>query len=298
MNRGPRIPVGISCSRNADDVPRRNPGTVMGHPEIQFVDVNGITLAYQELGSGSPLVLINGFASTMDMWNPPVLAALSGQYRVLIFDNRGTGYSSASGEPFSIPLFAGDTLALMDALGIARAHLLGHSMGSCIAQEIALAHPERAGRLVLVAGTCGGARMVRMRPEIWQTLSDKSGTGLDLANRMFSVLFPQEWRAAHDPWQYCPDVRETVSEQSAVKQADALFSWAGTYDRLPAIRSPTLVVTGTEDVVIPPANSWLLAERIPGARLERIPGAGHGLMYQCPERFAGIITEFLKKTTD
>lgn len=256
-------------------------------------EVNGITIAFQEHGSGPCLVLINGFASTMDMWNPRVIEAFAEHFRVIIFDNRGTGLSSGSNEPCTIPLFAGDTLALMDALGITRAHLLGHSMGTCIAQEIVLAEPERADRLILVAGTCGGERMIRMQPEIWETLSDKSGSGLDLANRMFSVLFPKEWRATHDPWEYCPDVRETTSAQSAQKQAEALFSWPGTYDRLPAIRSPTLVVTGTEDVVIPPANANILAERIPGARLVRMPGAGHGLMYQCPDRFTEAVAAFL-----
>jgi len=260
---------------------------------VQTVDVNGITLAYQDSGSGSPLVLINGFASTMDMWNPPVLAALADHFRIITFDNRGTGYSSVSDEPFSIPLFASDTLALMDALGIARAHILGLSMGASIAQELVLSQPERVDRLILVAGTCGGSRAVWMTPEVLETLSDKSGSGVDLANRMFSVLFPQKWLAAHDPWQYCPDVRETVSEESAAKQAEALFSWPGTYDRLPQIRSPTMVVTGTEDAVIPPANAVTLADRIPNARLEQILGAGHGLMYQCPGEFAKAVLEFL-----
>jgi pimeloyl-ACP methyl ester carboxylesterase len=265
----------------------------MGLPQVMTREVNGIAIGYQVLGSGSPLVLINGFASTMDMWNPPILSMLAKRYRIIIFDNRGTGYSSVTNDPFSIPLFARDTLALMDALDIARAHLLGHSMGSCIAQEIALTHPERVDRLILASGTCGGEKMVRMQPEIWETLSDKSGTGLDLANRMFSVLFPRAWLSGHDPWQYCPDVRETTSEESVARQAEALFSWKGTFDRLPTIRSPTLVITGMEDVVIPPANAVTLSERIPGARLEQFPGAGHGLMYQYPGEFAKVVQEFL-----
>jgi pimeloyl-ACP methyl ester carboxylesterase len=133
-----------------------------GMPEegVKTIDVNGVTLAYRELGSGYPLVLVNGFASTMDTWNPPVLAALAAHFRVIFFDNRGTGYSSASDEPFSIPLFASDTIALMNALGISRAHLLGLSMGSLIAQELVLAKPGSVDRLILVAGTCGGHEAV------------------------------------------------------------------------------------------------------------------------------------------
>lgn len=265
----------------------------MTPPQILAVDVNGVTIAYQDLGSGSPLVLVNGFASTMDMWNPPVLAALADHFRIIIFDNRGTGYSSESEDPVSIGLFASDTLALMDALGLPCAHILGHSMGASVAQELVLANPRRVDRLILVSGTCGGDRMVRMRMEIWETLADKSGTPTDLANRMFPVLFPQEWLTAHDPWQYCPEVTETTNEGSAARQARAFFSWAGSYDRLPGIRAPTLVVTGSDDVVIPSRNSLVLAERIPGARLVQFPGAGHGLIYQCPDRFAGTVLEFL-----
>lgn len=265
----------------------------MVSPPVLTVDVNGIAIAYQDLGSGIPLILISGFASTMDMWNPPVLNALASHFRVIIFDNRGTGFTSDAKIPFSIPLFAEDTVALMDALSIRRAHLLGHSMGASIVQELVLAHPDRADRLILVSGTCGGERMVSMRQEIWETLNDKTGNGLDLANRMFSVLFPCEWLAGHDPWKYCPEVRERTSEESVSKQADALSSWPGTYERLPGIRSPTLVVTGSEDVVIPPENAVTLTERIPGARLVQFPGAGHGVMYQCPEWFAGTVLEFL-----
>lgn len=267
--------------------------TGLSEEKVKTIDVNGITLACRICGHGYPLILINGFASTMDTWNPPVLAELARHFQVIIFDNRGTGYSTASDEPFSIPLFAHDTIALMDALGISRSHVLGHSMGACIAQELALLNADRVSRLILVSGTCGGERMIRMEPPVWETLSDKSGTILDLANRMFSVIFPKDWLAKHDPWQYCPKVHETTSERSAARQAEALFSWPGSYDRLPAIRSPTLVVTGTDDVVIPPANSRTIADRIPGARLKEFAGAGHGLMYQCPGGFGRTVVAFL-----
>jgi pimeloyl-ACP methyl ester carboxylesterase len=265
----------------------------MESPPVRTADVNRITLAYQDRGSGFPLVLINGFASTMDMWSPPVLAALADHFRIIVFDHRGTGYSSASDEPFSITLFANDTLALMDALGISRAHILGLSMGASVAQELALARPERVDRLILVAGTCGGSEAVRMEPSVWETLSDKSGTGTELANRMFSVLFTKDWLTANDPWKYCPEVRETTSEESAARQAEGFYTWPGSYDRLTQVRSPTLVLTGADDVVIPPENAVTLLERIPGARLMQFPGAGHGLMYQCPDEFAKVVREFL-----
>lgn len=267
--------------------------TGLAEEKVKTIDLNGVTLAYREIGAGFPLVLINGFASTMDTWNPPVLAALAAHFRVIIFDNRGTGYSSTAKEPFSIALFADDTLALMNALGICRAHVLGLSMGASIAQELVLIKPEVVDRLILVAGTCGGSEAVRMEPKVWETLADKSGNGIDLANRMFSVLFTKDWLAEHDPWQYCPEVHEITSEESAARQAEAFFSWPGSHTRLPQIRSATLVITGADDVVIPPVNSQTISRSIPCARLVQFPGAGHGLQYQCPERFSGIVLEFL-----
>lgn len=266
-------------------------------PTVKRAEVNGVTLAYQETGSGCPLILINGFASTMDTWNPPVLAALARHFRVIIFDNRGTGYSTASGTPFSITLFAQDTIGLMDACGIDRAHVLGLSMGASIAQELVLTYPERVKRLILVAGSCGGDEMIRMKPEIWDILSDKSGALVDLTDRMFSVLFSEDWLASHDPWQYCPAVHETTSEEHAAQQAEAFFSWEGSFDRLPAIQCPTLVITGTGDVVIPPENAGILAGRIPGVRCVGFPGAGHGLQYQNPDEFAQAVSEFLDQNS-
>ena len=139
----------------------------------------------------------------------------------------------------------------------------------------------------------GAARRSGWEPAVWETLSDKSGTAADLANRMFSVLFTKDWLAEHDPWNYCPEVLETTSEAGAARQAEAFYTWPGSYDRLPQIRSSTLVLTGTDDVVIPPANAVTLSERIPGARLAQFPGAGHGLMYQCPTEFVKVVREFL-----
>jgi len=263
---------------------------------VKTVEVNGITLAYREIGSGHPLLMINGFASTMDTWNPSMLATLAAHFQVIIFDNRGTGYSSTSGEPFSITLFADDTRALVEALRISQAHVLGHSMGASIAQELVLAKPELVERLILVAGTVGGDKAVRMRQETWERLADKSGSPADLANRMFCLLFPGDWLATHDPWQYCPEIHETTSVECAGRQAEAFTGWPGSYDRLPGIRCAVLVITGTEDVIIPAKNAVLLAGRIPGARCVQIPGAGHGLQYQCPEDLGREIISFLTET--
>ena len=239
--------------------------------------------------------MINGLSSTMDTWSPTLLSILAEQFRVIIFDNRGTGYSSASEEEFSIGLFAEDTVALMDSLGVSSAHIMGLSMGASIAQELVLTYPKRVSRLILVAGTCGGNAGIPTQPEVRETLSDKHGEVIDIANRMFSLLFPKEWLLSHDPWDYCPQVQEKTSEENAARQAEAFFHWPGSWDRLPSIRSPAFVITGTEDIVIHPDNSRILAGRIPNARILEVPSAGHGLQYQCPTMLGHKIVGFLKE---
>jgi pimeloyl-ACP methyl ester carboxylesterase len=183
----------------------------------------------------------------------------------------------------------------MDVLGIPKAHIMGLSMGASIALELVLSRPDRVGKLILVAGQCGGREAVQMRPEVWATLSDKSGTPEELAGRMFSLLFPPQWLSTHDPWKYCPEVRETIGEEIAARQADAFRSWPGCCGRLAEIRAPVLVITGTEDTVIPPENSSILGRGIAGAQVIPFYGAGHGLMYQVPEEFAGAVISFLEQ---
>ena len=268
----------------------------MNRIPVNTVSVDDVTLAYKESGSGHPVVFICGLGSTMDMWNPPVLEKISQQFRVIVFDNRNTGYSSASDKPISIPLLARDTAMLMDALGISSAHIIGHSMGASIAQELAFSFSEKVTRLILVAGECGGYESVRMQPEILTRLMDKSGSMQDVANRMFSLLFPSLWLALHDPLRYCPEIEEPVPGNEIVaRQLDAFFTWTGSYSRLGKLRFPTLVITGTEDVIVPPINSRILSGRIYGADLVEIPGTGHGLLYQCPDRFSDCVLEFLDR---
>jgi pimeloyl-ACP methyl ester carboxylesterase len=249
-------------------------------------------LAYRESGCGHPVIFISGLGSTIEMWNPPVIEKISGHFRVVLFDNRGIGYSGGSARPFSIPLLARDTALLMEALGIASAHIVGHSMGASIAQELVLMFPEKVTRLVMVSGTCGGTESVPMQPETMARLTDKSGTVQDVTDRMFTLLFPASWLAGHDPSRYCPEIDEAPGNEIVERQASAFSSWAGSFSRLGDVRVPTLVVTGTDDLIVPPANSRIIHERIPGSQLVVIPGTGHGLMYQCPGRFCDRVTEF------
>jgi len=258
--------------------------------------VEDITMAYWTYGEGYPLVMIMGFSGTMDMWDPTVITELSARYRVIVFDNRGMGKTSAGTREFSIEQFADDTAGLMSALGLEQAHVLGWSMGTGIAQELVLRHPEKVNRLVLYAADCGGNEAVPPGDDVVRKMFDKSGTEEEQAYRMFATLFPEDWLIRNRDYifdLFAGMVRESSSEDSIQKQWAAYQHWGGSYDRLPRIQSPTLLITGDQDINTPTANSPIMARQIPGVKLVMIEGGGHGVMYQYPRRFAADVSAFL-----
>jgi pimeloyl-ACP methyl ester carboxylesterase len=261
------------------------------------VAVGDIEIAYRIEGAehgGIPLVLIMGYGGLMEMWPPAILDELARTRRVIVFDNRGMGYSSSSERDYSIPLFAEDTAGLLRALGIERADVLGWSMGSFVALELALAHPDRVRRLMLLAGSCGGSNAIWPEASVWNRLLDLSGTLEERIQRMFQNLFPPEWlQVTPDPLQVFPPITAPIDDANLRRQGQTLRAWPGVCDRLSEIKALTLLMTGTEDIVIPAANSWLIGERLPGASLVQIQGAGHGFLYQEPARTAAYLKAFL-----
>lgn len=259
------------------------------------VRVGDIDMAYKVLGDGYPIVMIIGSLSTMDLWPPELLSNLSSQYRVIVFDNRGMGCSTATPGNFSVEQFADDTAGLMDALGIKKAHVFGWSMGASIAQEMALRHPEKVNKLILYAGDCGGSEAVPPSPEVIKDLTNTSGTPEEQGMRLIGLMFPSIWIKDHpDVPQWFPIPAERSSPENIGRQVQAIASWQGSYDRLYLINCSTLIVTGTEDLIAPPENALILASKIPGSWLVRFEGAGHGLMYQFPDKLARVVADFLE----
>ncbi len=259
------------------------------------VRVGDIEMNYRLVGEGKPLVMIMGLTASMDVWHPGFVEELAGRYRVLLFDNRGAGRTGAGEAPFTMRQFADDTAGLMDALGIERAFVLGESMGGMIAQEFAINHPGKTEKLVLMCTFCGGEQAQFPSQEVLDVLADLTGTPEDIARRGLTIGFPDEWVRSH------PEVVEDVvsrtiqnpmSEENALKQGMAVFAFC-TYDRLPEIRCPTLVMCGTEDVLIPPTNSRMLTDRIPGAKLVEFEGGGHGFHTQFHDSVAREVMSFL-----
>ena len=264
--------------------------------KLSKIKVGDIEIGYREYGKGFPLVKIVGFASTMDGGDPELVAALAERFTVVTFDNRGMGETNAGTRPFTIEQFAEDTAGLMDALGIERAHVFGISMGGFIAQEMALRHPGKVEKLVLMASSCGGIDAIPISPEVMEQLGDFSGTTEERLVRMATLLFPQGWLSGHEA-----EAREKLtlttrlpSIESVRKQASAMQHWEGACSRLDELKAPTLVIAGTEDQVIDPMNSSLTANMLPGGKLSMLEGAGHGLTFQCPLDCADPIIEFLE----
>jgi pimeloyl-ACP methyl ester carboxylesterase len=256
------------------------------------VSAGDVDIAYHVSGEGPPLVLIAGLGGAKELWTAEFLSALAGSFQVVAFDNRGIGGSSAGTEEFGIQQFARDTTALMDSLEIERAHLLGYSMGGYIAQELALEHPERVEKLILVGTECGGAGGVRQEPGILIELTGGGKVSSGVEKRFF---LSADWIAGHAV--NLGDIFGTASRRDAAasrKQAEAIRRWNGTCSRLPDIDKPTLVITGTEDIVILPENARVLSELIPGAKLVEMEGGDHGFIERFPTQLASLVTDFLQ----
>jgi pimeloyl-ACP methyl ester carboxylesterase len=268
----------------------------------QKVKVDDIDIAYKQLGNNTdnPIVLLTGAVTTMDMWSPTLLKELSSNRSVIIFDNRGAGESTVGTKEFSINQFANDTIGLLDALNIEKADMLGSSMGSFIAQELALKYPNRVNSLILYASSCGGNEAVPPDSQVLQALeimtNMSSPPRQEDIDRITSTLFPPEWFRANPNYQnYIPLPKESVSAEIIQRQNEAIVSWItiGTCNTLSNITQPTLVIVGTDDIWMPAANSLMIAERIPGAWLVQMKDAGHGLMYQYPDKFSKMVSTFL-----
>lgn len=262
---------------------------------MEKIRVGDVDICYRVKGIGDPLVMIMGLTANMDWWDPELLDELSSRYRLLVFDNRGAGRTDAPEGELIIEQFANDTAGLMEAVGIDHANVLGVSMGGMIAQELVLNHPEKVDKLILCATFCGGEEAVFADREVLMKMVDRSGTPEQQVRKTMTLLFPEGWLEEHEDY-YQDFFRRysiaPVTEENAMRQFMATVKFS-TYDRLPTVQKPTLIACGTEDVIIPPENSRIIAERIPEARLVEFEGAGHGFINQCRPGFVSLVTDFL-----
>lgn len=258
---------------------------------MPFVENQSAKIYWDEQGSGEPLLLINGLSYPSYMWHRtrPFLAQ---SFRTIAFDNRGIGQSDVPPGIYSIALMASDAAAVLDAAGVASAHVHGVSMGGMIAQEFALQYPQRVRSLILGCTNAGGPHAVRAEPHVLEILTRQGMT-------------PEESKEAMIPFIYdAATPRERIDEDMAIRmkwyptpqgymgQLQGIIQWEA-FSRIAQITAPTLIIHGETDQLIPAANAQLIAERIAGAKLALIPRASHIFETDQPGVAIRVILEFL-----
>ena len=232
-------------------------------------------LHFETLGDprNPPLLLIMGLALSSRAWDrlPQIMAE---KFHVITFDNRGTGRSARTRGPYRMQKLADDAAAVIEAAGVASAHVFGISMGGMIAQELAIRHPERVRSLAL---GCTFASWRKAKAPSLRTKLDLLMLNLGFVGprRIGRLLVSAEWHEAN-PGAALDWIRR--AERTALRFATAQVMAIARHNALPRlslVKAPTLVITGSADRLVPPVNSEVLARNIPGARLLVLPGAGH-----------------------
>jgi 3-oxoadipate enol-lactonase len=258
------------------------------------VDAVGTELHYLRAGEGEPLLLIQGMSATHLAWGRPFLDELERSFDTIVFDNRGMGLSGQAELPFTIADLAADTAALLDALGLETVHVVGISMGGMIAQELALAHPERIRSLTIGASYCGGPEGTLMAPEDLQMLGTAyaSGVAEQVFRAMWEINLSPDFRADDSRFAAFTEMGSALpAPQPVVLQQMQACAAHDTHQRLAQIGLPTLVIHGDVDRLLRYPNGQQIAAAIPGARLETLEGVGHMFWWEQPQRSAELIRE-------
>lgn len=261
--------------------------------------VGDIELAYTSKGKGDPLILIGGYRMVKEMWERQV-AYLSQQFRVITFDNRGMGESTIPEPDFTIADMAADVVGLMDYFQIDKTHVFGVSMGGLISQMLALDYGDRIRKAALGCTSYGGRFAVAPDAEV-MTLLAKMGDPcmpVEEAIRLRLPITYSERFIREESQEIEKIVVLSLRHQPTLKGAQGqmkALSFFNVKKRLGEIRCPVLVIAGDEDRIMPPQNSRLIAEGIPGAELYLVKGAGHAFYDEKPDEVNRVLTAFFHK---
>ena len=267
---------------------------------MPFTRVQDIRIYHEVRGDGEPLLMIAGYADHAGHWFRQ-MPALSRRYRAITFDNRGAGRSDKPDVPYTMQMLADDAAGLLHTLGIDAAHIYGVSMGGMIAQEFALSHPEMTASLVLGCTSCGGAHLVMPDAEVLRVLMDEdrmtSLTPAEAAREMFTYTCSEQFNRANPGVveQYVATTAAHPAPLHGLKRQIEAIMTHDTHDRLPHLAAPTLVIAGTGDRLMPPANAELLASRMPDAELILLEGVGHGFWYEAVDEANEAIRGFIDR---
>jgi len=264
---------------------------------MPYVLVEDIEIYWESHGKGSPILIISGVSGGTWSYEESI-AEWSPHFRVLVFDNIGAGLSSKPDRPYDIGEMADYAAVVLDAAHEERAHVVGLSMGGMVAQELALRHPARVSGLVLGCTHCGGSERVPPAPEIIQRFSDNEGLSPEgIVDKNLALLVTPEFlrKRPNSLKRYKErQLKAPLQPDYALKrQLEAIRSFY-TCDRLPAIETSTLILTGEQDLLVPPENGRMLASLIPGAELKCFSNVGHLLYLECAELFHQDVLSFFQ----
>lgn len=262
---------------------------------MQFTRVQDVNLAYYVTGHGPPVLMIMGLGGRAADWGK-IPDALAPHFTVVTFDNRGTGRSDKPDTEYSLDVMADEAVAVLQAAGHRQAHIVGVSMGGMIAQLVALRHPQRVRKLVLLSTTPGGAQSTVPAPEAMEALMpDMSQPPAVIVRTAMRAIAAPGFADAHP--EVIDDIVHTALDAPTpqfvfVRQMGAIMA-SDRYADLPKIQAPTLVIHGDADRLVPYRNGEILAERIPGATLRTLRNCGHLAMWEQPATLGQTLIEFL-----
>jgi 3-oxoadipate enol-lactonase len=258
--------------------------------------VNGIELNYTLEGDGEEaIVLINGLADDLETWVLQIDDFLAAGYRVLRFDNRGIGLSSKPAGPYSSTMLAGDTKALVDALGISEFHLMGVSMGGMIAQEYALSYPQDLRSVTFACTYAAPGPFCSRMFAMWADMAPVLGVPFvmrDVTLWAFTTAFFEE--RGEDLAEFETAMRYLDQPVHAYLAQLAVIQDHDTTSRLGEIAVPSLVLAGAEDILIPVSLSRRIHEAIPGSEWATTKG-GHGCVWEHPAQFNQTYLDFVRR---
>jgi pimeloyl-ACP methyl ester carboxylesterase len=271
----------------------------------RFAQTGGISFAYRRFGNpvGTPIVLLQHFMGNLDNYDPAITDALASRREVVLTDNAGVGLSTGEA-PKTVSGMARDAASFIDALGIEHADLFGFSMGGYVAQEIAVDRPELVRRLILVGtGPRGGEGMAQLAPDT-APLFAKVYDRQDLM--WLPIFFSPSEPSQTAGRRFLQRIRERaedrdapVSQATVAAHSSAAREWGaaapGSFDYLKRIDQPTLVVNGSNDIVVPTVNSYILQQNLPNAELILFPDSNHGSHFQFTEPFNRYVVDFLDR---
>ncbi|MFA5509223.1 MAG: alpha/beta hydrolase [Vulcanimicrobiota bacterium] len=263
---------------------------------LRRVEVGDISIGFRQFGSGPPVVLVMGFSGTTQLWDVALLGSLAEEHQVTIFDNRGVNETTRGTAPLTMEQMADDTAGFLEAVA-PEAVVVGWSMGGEIALTMLVRQPEACKAVIACGSDFGGPHALEPTEDVLAVLNDPEAP----PEKLLALLFPDSPEGMTSLVRFARGTEVmpeghldpvVLQEQSAAEEAFAESS--STYDGLPQVQKPVIVVGGELDPVVPVGNAHLVAKRVPGARLEIFEGASHGMLFQDSERLVKLVRELTR----